>query len=66
MLSYYNKGTHPISLTTDHKASNEDEKKRVTDAGGLVVWFAGGWRVNGTLAVSRSIGDEPLGIRSTF
>ncbi len=46
-------------MSVDHKASNEEEKKRVKDSGGLVVWF-GGWRVNGTLAVSRSIGDEPM------
>jgi protein phosphatase 1L len=46
-------------ITIDHKASNEEEKKRVKETGGLVVWF-GGWRVNGTLAVSRSIGDEPM------
>ena len=45
----------PVKLSFDHKASNEEEKKRVKEAGGLVVWF-GGWRVNGSLAVSRSIG----------
>jgi protein phosphatase 2C len=43
-------------MSFDHKASNEEEKKRVKEAGGLVVWF-GGWRVNGSLAVSRSIGE---------
>lgn len=50
----------PTSLTIDHKASNEDEKKRVKENGGIVIWFSGGWRVNGTMAVSRSIGDEPI------
>jgi protein phosphatase 1L len=49
----------PIHLTTEHKASVETEKLRIKEAGGLVVWY-GGWRVNGTSAVSRSIGDEPL------
>ena len=34
----------------------QDEKKRIEDLGGCVVWF-GAWRVNGTLSVSRAIGD---------
>jgi len=55
------RGKEPVQLTFEHKASNEDEKKRVKAAGGLVVWFSGGWRVNGTMAVSRSIGDESMG-----
>eukprot|EP01119_Soliformovum_irregulare_P003326 TRINITY_DN1372_c0_g2_i2.p1 TRINITY_DN1372_c0_g2~~TRINITY_DN1372_c0_g2_i2.p1 ORF type:complete len:618 (-),score=197.96 TRINITY_DN1372_c0_g2_i2:96-1949(-) len=46
-----------ISLTTEHKASSESEKKRVKESGGIVVWYSGGWRVNGSMAVSRSIGD---------
>jgi protein phosphatase 1L len=50
----------PVHLTTEHKASVEEEKKRIKESGGLVVWFSGGWRVNGSLAVSRSIGDESL------
>ena len=49
----------PTHLTTEHRASVETEKVRIKEAGGLVVWY-GGWRVNGTSAVSRSIGDEPL------
>jgi len=52
-------GMSAKKVTFDHKASNEEEKTRVKATGGLVVWF-GGWRVNGTLAVSRSIGDEPM------
>jgi len=55
----------PIKMTTDHKASDESEKKRVKAAGGIVVWFGGGFRVNGTMAVSRSIGDEPIGVSMT-
>ncbi|KAM6049240.1 protein phosphatase 1E isoform 2-T4 [Chlamydotis macqueenii] len=33
-----------------------DEKKRIEALGGCVVWF-GAWRVNGSLSVSRAIGD---------
>jgi len=57
----YSKDEDPVHMTEEHKASNEVEKKRVKDGGGLVVWFGGGWRVNGTMAVSRSIGDESVG-----
>jgi serine/threonine protein phosphatase PrpC len=53
-------GSTSVKLTTEHKASNENEKKRVKESGGLVVWYQGAWRVNGTLCVSRSIGDEPM------
>ncbi|XP_077898456.1 protein phosphatase 1E isoform X3 [Ictidomys tridecemlineatus] len=34
----------------------EDEKQRIEALGGCVVWF-GAWRVNGSLSVSRAIGD---------
>jgi len=47
--------TH-IDIMTPHKPEREDEKKRIEDLGGCVVWF-GAWRVNGTLSVSRAIGD---------
>lgn len=46
-------------LTDDHKASREDEKKRIQDLGGEVMWW-NGERVMGVLAVSRSIGDQYL------
>ncbi|KFV57442.1 Protein phosphatase 1E, partial [Tyto alba] len=40
-----------------HTQSTEpDEKKRIEALGGCVVWF-GAWRVNGSLSVSRAIGD---------
>jgi serine/threonine protein phosphatase PrpC len=47
-------------VTADHRASNEDEKKRIKDQGGLVLWYNGSWRVNGVMAVSRSIGDASM------
>ncbi|KAI3730886.1 hypothetical protein L1987_62066 [Smallanthus sonchifolius] len=48
------------SLTKDHKASCDDERKRIQDKGGYVELHRGTWRVHGVLAVSRSIGDAHL------
>ncbi|XP_005298815.2 protein phosphatase 1E isoform X2 [Chrysemys picta bellii] len=45
-----------VELMKPHKPDREDEKKRIEALGGCVVWF-GAWRVNGSLSVSRSIGD---------
>ncbi|CAL9245283.1 unnamed protein product [Arabidopsis halleri] len=44
-------------LTKDHHPNREDEMLRVKAAGGYVTEWAGVPRVNGQLAVSRSIGD---------
>ncbi|KAM7253902.1 hypothetical protein ACFE04_031584 [Oxalis oulophora] len=44
-------------LTRDHHPDREDEKFRVEAAGGYVQEWGGVARVNGQLAVSRSIGD---------
>jgi len=48
-----------VALTTDHKPGNEDEKKRIEEAGGIVVYskIDGVPRLNGKIAVSRSLGD---------
>nr|CAB3265080.1 protein phosphatase 1F [Phallusia mammillata] len=46
----------PMDITVPHKPEREDEKLRIEEMGGCVVWF-GAWRVNGSLAVSRAIGD---------
>mmetsp|Transcript_14229 Transcript_14229/g.42889 ORF Transcript_14229/g.42889 Transcript_14229/m.42889 type:complete len:295 (-) Transcript_14229:240-1124(-) len=40
-----------------HSPSDESEKERVKAAGGMVLKVYGSWRVNGTFAVSRSVGD---------
>ncbi|CAN6295460.1 unnamed protein product [Urochloa humidicola] len=48
------------ALTSDHRASREDEKERIENLGGFVVNYRGTWRVQGSLAVSRGIGDAHL------
>ncbi|KAL6569835.1 hypothetical protein OROMI_014349 [Orobanche minor] len=44
-------------LTKDHHPDRADERSRIESAGGHVSEWAGVWRVNGQLAVSRAIGD---------
>ncbi|GMH07365.1 hypothetical protein Nepgr_009205 [Nepenthes gracilis] len=46
------------ALTTDHRPSREDEKYRIQAMGGYVDCFNGVWRIQGSLAVSRGIGDR--------
>jgi serine/threonine protein phosphatase PrpC len=60
-----------IDLTTDHKPNDPNEKYRVEQLGGQVNWYGmvddrtgeplldtGVFRINGNLAVSRSLGDR--------
>lgn len=59
-----------IDLTCDHKPNDASEKARIETMGGKVVWcggvdalgkpvpYAGIYRVNGNLALSRAIGDR--------
>ncbi|CAL4980383.1 unnamed protein product [Urochloa decumbens] len=51
---------HARELTKDHHPDREDERSRVEAAGGYVVEWAGVYRVNGELALSRAIGDLPF------
>ncbi|TXG53480.1 hypothetical protein EZV62_022649 [Acer yangbiense] len=48
------------SLTIDHRLSREDERLRIENSGGFVFCRNGVWRVQGSLAVSRAIGDMHL------
>lgn len=48
-----------VPLSIDHKPNRQDERQRIEDLGGAVVW-AGTWRVGGVLAVSRAFGDRML------
>ncbi len=48
-----------VALSEDHKPGRNDETKRINDLGGRVIYW-GRWRVEGVLAVSRSIGDARL------
>lgn len=50
-VMYTTKGTHQLSR--DHKPYLEDERKRIESAGGMVSMQ----RVDGDLALSRSLGD---------
>lgn len=48
------------ALTTDHRPSRPDEKERVEAMGGFVDCYNGVWRIQGSLAVTRGIGDRQL------
>lgn len=50
------RGGIALRLTYDHKGSDKQEAKRITDAGGFVM----SGRVNGVLAVTRSLGDASM------
>ncbi|KAK7849833.1 putative protein phosphatase 2c 25 [Quercus suber] len=48
------------ALTSDHRPSRKDEKERIETLGGYVDFCHGVWRIQGSLAVSRGIGDRHL------
>uniref|UniRef100_A0A6N2ML71 PPM-type phosphatase domain-containing protein n=1 Tax=Salix viminalis TaxID=40686 RepID=A0A6N2ML71_SALVM len=47
-------------LTNDHRVNREDERLRIENYGGFLHCRNGIWRVHGSLAVSRAIGDLHL------
>ncbi|KAH6798050.1 Protein phosphatase 2C family protein [Perilla frutescens var. hirtella] len=48
------------ALSSDHRPGREDERERIEKLGGFVENRNGVWRVLGSLAISRSIGDRYL------
>lgn len=53
-----NNGNEAVAITVDHKPDVEKEKLRITNDGGFVIYDPMGTpRVNGTLAMSRAVGD---------
>lgn len=48
------------ALTSDHRPSRKDEQDRIENLGGYVDSCHGVWRIQGSLAVSRGIGDRNL------
>uniref|UniRef100_A0A7N0UGS7 protein-serine/threonine phosphatase n=1 Tax=Kalanchoe fedtschenkoi TaxID=63787 RepID=A0A7N0UGS7_KALFE len=54
------RGRTAEALTSDHKPSREDERSRIESLGGYVDLCRGIWRIQGSLAVSRGIGDGSL------
>ncbi|KAG6548571.1 hypothetical protein Mapa_010059 [Marchantia paleacea] len=53
-------GLRARELTRDHRPDRDDERERIEGAGGFVITYGAVARVNGKLAVSRSIGDVHL------
>lgn len=47
-------------LSTDHCCEREDERKRVEANGGHVLYVGGTWRVDGSLNITRSLGNREL------
>lgn len=47
-------------LTIDHRVNREDERLRIENSGGFLHCRNGIWRVHGSIAVSRAIGDLHL------
>lgn len=49
-----------VELSREHRPSQEDELERIEKNGGIVISVRKALRVQGSLAVSRSIGDREL------
>lgn len=55
-----NKGETFMQISWDHKPGHPAEKNRIENVGGDVIYVENVARVNGELAVSRSLGDKRL------
>ncbi|KAF8667886.1 hypothetical protein HU200_052511 [Digitaria exilis] len=53
------KRSKSVPLSKDHKPNRKDERKRIEEAGGVVIWDDT-WRVGGILAMSRAFGNRLL------
>lgn len=51
-----NKYNIAVPLTKDHKPNSYEEKKRITELGGKIIFDQGDWRIK-DLSVSRAFGD---------
>lgn len=45
-------------ITEEHKPDKPNEKKRIEETGGTVNFVSEAWRINSSLAVSRSFGMD--------
>ena len=52
-------GGYAQDMSVDHKPNSASEKSRIEALGGRIIYY-GTWRVEGILAVTRSIGDRRL------
>jgi protein phosphatase 1L len=55
-----------IPLSHDHKPNNLKEMERIRENGGFISNKEGCWRVEGSLATSRSLGDYPLKMKKVI
>lgn len=55
-VALLSRNAKPYFIMEPHNLERDDEKERVESMGGAVIYFDT-WRVNGTLSVSRAIGD---------
>lgn len=55
-----------VELSEDHKPDRLEEMNRIKDSGGFISNVNGCWRVEGSLATSRALGDYPLKLKKVL